>query len=265
MHTYDDDCTFTLSMIWSEMDHYYLIHWCDWFLASFVIRDAYILHFWHLFDEVIELSFQHKLPHFRECWWDHLLLDISLSNIPAIMLGLYCVDKLGIRRYDWLGREGKTSFYDWEVFKCHRRYGNILMQQILLLLHFLDGFFIMNALLIPPVHFFPPARMVLWFAFGAIAFREAYVDVETWNTEGRQHHPVEGRYRWLATAVLVTEILIAIKYKEGTGHITDDPTPWYIFYPWVIVLTILFLGYAYLRLKPDHTVKYPGINSEPKA
>jgi hypothetical protein len=59
------------------------------------------------------------------------------------------------------------------------------MQQILLLLHFLDGFFIMNAFLIPPVHFFPPARMVLWFAFGAIAFREGYVDVETWNTEGR--------------------------------------------------------------------------------
>jgi len=57
MHTYDDDCSFTISMIWSEMDHYYLVHWADWTLATFVLRDAYVLHFWHVFNEIIELSF----------------------------------------------------------------------------------------------------------------------------------------------------------------------------------------------------------------
>ena len=56
MHTYDDDCEFTLTNLWNDMDHYYLVHWCDWILATFVIRDPYILHFWHVFDEVIELS-----------------------------------------------------------------------------------------------------------------------------------------------------------------------------------------------------------------
>jgi hypothetical protein len=53
--------------------------------------------------------------------------------------------KLGIRRYDWLGREGKTSVWDWEVFKCHRRFGSIFFQQTVLTIHFLNGFFIMNA------------------------------------------------------------------------------------------------------------------------
>jgi hypothetical protein len=129
-------------------------------------------------------------------------------------------------------------------------------------LHFLDGFFIMNAFLIPPVHFFPPARMVLWCAFGAIAFREGYVDVETWNTPDRKDHPVEGRYRWLATAVLTTEIIITYKYRQGTGHIADTPTPWYIFYPWTFSLLALIGGYIYLRFKPDHTVKYPGIDHD---
>jgi hypothetical protein len=47
------------------------------------------------------------MPHLRECWWDHLFTDILLSNIPAVTLGLFLVDKLGIRRYDWLGRNGK--------------------------------------------------------------------------------------------------------------------------------------------------------------
>lgn len=56
MHTYDDNCEFELKNIWDNMDHYYLIHWCDWILASFVIRDVYVLHFWQIFDEVVELS-----------------------------------------------------------------------------------------------------------------------------------------------------------------------------------------------------------------
>lgn len=108
-HTYDDNCEFYLSNIWDNIDHYFVVHLCDWFLATLVIRDPYILHFWHLLDEVIELSWQHILPHFAECWWDHIFLDICMTNIPAICFGLFVMDKCGIRRYDWLGRDGKDS------------------------------------------------------------------------------------------------------------------------------------------------------------
>ena len=128
MHTYDDNCEFTLENVISNFDHYYVVHLCNWFLASFVIRDAYILHFWHIFDEVIELSAQHVLPHFRECWWDHLLMDILLSNIPAITLALYVMDKIGIRRFDWLGREGTNSFWDWKIWHCHKRLGGMVYE-----------------------------------------------------------------------------------------------------------------------------------------
>jgi phosphatidylserine synthase 2 len=97
MHTYDDHCDLTLEHLWDDFDHYYLVHWVDWFLASFVLRDAFFCHLWSILDELLELSWQHILPHFRECWWDHLLTDILLSNTPAIFLGLYCVRKLGIK------------------------------------------------------------------------------------------------------------------------------------------------------------------------
>jgi phosphatidylserine synthase 2 len=88
-HTYDDDCSLTYENIASNFDHYYAVHLGNWFLSSFVIRDFYLLHFWQILDEFIELSFQHILPHFRECWWDHIFCDILLSNVPAITLGLY--------------------------------------------------------------------------------------------------------------------------------------------------------------------------------
>jgi hypothetical protein len=38
---------------WSELDHYFVAHWINWFLAAIIVRDYYILHFWSIFDEII--------------------------------------------------------------------------------------------------------------------------------------------------------------------------------------------------------------------
>lgn len=92
----------------------------------------------------------------------------------------------GIKEYDWLGRKGKDSVWDWDWLHCHKRFGAIYYQQFLLLLHFLAGFFLNNAFLIPPKHFFPIARLLLWFGFGAIAHRESHIDLSTWGTEQRK-------------------------------------------------------------------------------
>jgi phosphatidylserine synthase 2 len=116
MHTYDDDCDFTVENLWSNVDHYFLVHLVNWFLASLVIRDAYVLHLWQVLDEWVEISAQHVMPHFRECWWDHLLMDITFTNIPAIIMGLKFVRWMGYKEYDWFGRKGKKSFSEWEIF-----------------------------------------------------------------------------------------------------------------------------------------------------
>lgn len=109
-----------------------------------------------------------------------------MTNIPAVCFGLWVMDKCGIRRYDWLGREGKNSVWDWEIFHCHKRWGGNSYVQGLLLIHFLAGFFLINAFLIPPKHIYPIGRLILWFGFGAIAFREGYQDLMSWNTPARQ-------------------------------------------------------------------------------
>ena len=219
MHTYDDNCELEWDNIMDNFDHYYIVHLCNWFLASFVIRDVYILHFWQLLDEVVELSVQHILPHFRECWWDHIFCDILLSNIPAITAGIFCVRYFGVREYDWLGREGKNSVWEWDIFTCHKKFGAVNYQQFLLLLHFLAGFFVNNALLIPPKHDIVKIRLLLWFGFGAVAHREAYIDTQSWGTMKRKEEPVEGRYRWLTVGILSSEMLLSYKYREGTGNL----------------------------------------------
>ena len=261
-HTYDDDCELTWDNFKDNLDHYYLVHLVDWFLASFVIRDFYILHFWHVLDEVIELSWQHILPHFRECWWDHLICDILLSNIPAITFGLWLQRKLGMMTFDYWGKTGKNgkkkSFWEYDVWHCHKRFGIMVYMQIILNVWFLCNFFLMNAFLIPPVHGFPIFRLLMWFALGSIGFREGYEDASTWNTPQRKHQAVEGRYRWLAIGIMCTEVMIVYKYRKDTGHINEDVhTPFYIWFPWVAWYSSMILYWVYLRFKPGHTTKYP--------
>lgn len=222
MHTYDDDCDLTFNNFWDNFDHYYMVHLGNWFLSSFVLRDFYLLHFKHLLDEIIELSWQHILPHFRECWWDHIFCDILLSNIPAITLGLYLIKKNNLMLYDYYGSEGKNSFWEFKIWTCHKRFGIMLYSMLLLVIHFLNGFFINNNLLIPPVHAFPIARLLLWFGAGSIGFREMYEDARTWNTHERKFTPVEGRYRWLTTAILLSESILCWKYRFDTGHINFE-------------------------------------------
>lgn len=52
-HTYEENCDWTLENILDNMDHYYLIHLFDWFCCTLIVRDRWIMHMWHVFDEVI--------------------------------------------------------------------------------------------------------------------------------------------------------------------------------------------------------------------
>lgn len=96
MHTYDDNCEFEWINIWDNLDHYFLTHCVNWFMVSLLLRDAWILNVWSVWDEILELSWQHILPHFRECWWDHIILDVTLSNTTFLFLGLWVSKKCGI-------------------------------------------------------------------------------------------------------------------------------------------------------------------------
>lgn len=53
MHTYDDNCELELANILDNLDHYYAIHVVNWFVAALIVRDAYVLHFWSILDELL--------------------------------------------------------------------------------------------------------------------------------------------------------------------------------------------------------------------
>lgn len=196
-HTYDDDCDFTWVNILDNMDHYFLAHFCNWFVAAMILRDAYMLHAWSLLDEILELSAQYKLPHFRECWWDHIFHDFLITNTPAIILGLKFCDFLGLQKYDWLGRWNKSSISDWKVFNDHFRFFGILQVYFIISANFLTGFFMINALWIPPLSIPTVTRLYIWFLLGNIVFKEGYNMLERRENPATKDEYVEPTYRWV--------------------------------------------------------------------
>jgi len=140
--------------------------------------------------------------------------------------------KIGLMPYDFLGMDGTNSVSEWKLWSCHKRFGVMCYTMGLLYFHFLNGFFLNNNLLIPPIHAFPIVRLLLWFGLGSIGYRESYLDVSTWNTIERKYNPVEGRYRWLVTGTMISETILCFKYRYDTGHIDFEAAANTPFYNW---------------------------------
>ncbi len=52
---------------------------CD--QQALVIRDWAMLWVLSIGFELMELTFQHMLPNFNECWWDSWVLDVAVCNL----------------------------------------------------------------------------------------------------------------------------------------------------------------------------------------
>lgn len=251
------------------MDHYFLVHFINWFMAAIILRDAPLLHMWSVIDEILELSAQHVLPHFRECWWDHIFHDVLLTNTPGIILGLKFCDWIGLEKYDWLGREGAASWWEWKIWTCHRRYGGFCYGMFLISINFLTGFFMINALWIPPSNPLSIVRLIIWFLLGNIAFKEGWNDMKTWNTYERQFNPVEARYRWLAFGVLTMEAAIPFKFVWDAGNLIKDPKhPPLMVFAYALLIFVMFGFYIRLRSAPWRTKRFkpnpPEVEAEVK-
>lgn len=257
MHTYDDNCELTWENFLSNFDHYYACHLFGWFVMAFMLRNRLLIHTWSILDEFIELSWQHILPHLRECWWDHVIVDVLLSNTVGIETALFVMKKTGMKTYDWLGMEGAKSWREWKIFTCHRTFGFVVTFYLFVIGRFLTMFFFLNSMLIPPYHFVSVVRLLCWAIFAFLPIREIYEDIRTWNTSGRKDNRVEGNYRWLGIAVILLEIATSYKFRKGTKNMNEDAeTPWYIILPWSIILTTMLSFYLYLRFKKDRTKKF---------
>ena len=66
-------------------DIFIVAHFLGWIWKAFIFRDWRILWFLSVWFEDLEVSVQHILPNFQECWWDKMIADVFGCN----MLGMW--------------------------------------------------------------------------------------------------------------------------------------------------------------------------------
>lgn len=213
-------------------DEFILAHFLGWWVKAIMFRDVFFSWMLSVCFELLELSLQHLLPNFKECWWDHWLLDVLICNAAGIYLGMHTCRLLQMKEYNWAGvRGGRISralrgvgrniapaqyeSFHWEVFSSPKRFFSVLF-----LFAFIEGvelscFFLKFVLWIPPPHYINVARLALWCFIGSPALREFYQFATDSSCKKL------GTMAWLAGAILLLEVLVCVKYGKGLY-----PNPW---------------------------------------
>ena len=118
--------------------------------------------------ELAEISLQHWLPNFSECWWDHLLLDLFGCNLIGIYLGMRTCKYFSMKQYHWTGVASQPSKRaklkrmlmqvtpvnweesDWQALSSPRMFGALLFMCFAFLLSEVNAFFLKHVLYVPP-------------------------------------------------------------------------------------------------------------------
>ncbi|KAJ3018376.1 UNVERIFIED_CONTAM: hypothetical protein HDU68_011195 [Siphonaria sp. JEL0065] len=248
---YADDCSITWQTIWDQMDVFVLAHTFGWYAKSMVLRDPYICWILSIMFEFLEYSLEHQLPNFAECWWDHWILDVLITNWLGIYLGMKTCEYFAIKvcPFCYLDYQGKLqrgieqftphswTAFDWGPSKSFRNYIAVLALMAFELQIELNAFYLKALLWIPPPHFINIIRLLAMFFFCMPATREVY----QYLTDSRCKRL--GYHAWMLVANVFTETFICIKF--GRGEFTE-PFPAKVIAFWSVLATFL-VAYAIIQ------------------
>lgn len=238
---------------WDKMDGFVTTHFFGWWLKTLIIRDYWLCNVMSIGFELLEYSLQHQLPNFSECWWDHWLLDVVICNGLGIYLGMKTCEYFTMKPYYWRGLwniptiSGKLKRivgqfspynwipYDWRPTSSLKRWLYMLLLMTFFFTAELGTFYLKYILWIPPPHFLCLGRLVFMWLVGAVAMRETFEFMDN------PYCKRMGTQTWLCIAIIVTEVLIVLKFDWDTvtkPFPSDIALYWKIFAGGLIVWTV---------------------------
>lgn len=228
------------------LDEFILAHVIGYIGKALLFRDLKMCWILSISFEIVEITFQHIMENFKECWWDHVIIDVLICNNVGIMIGLWISNKFcEYREYEWIGIDniptvqGKITrvfkqftpyywtSYRWEIFESWKRFLYFMGLLIFMNLVEINAFFLKYILWIPPRNPLNTYRLILWFFIGMPAIREYYMYVV--DPECKRL----GANTWIAAGIVATESLISFKFSTG---LFTTPTPPHIWVNWLICI-----------------------------
>jgi phosphatidylserine synthase 2 len=235
-----------------QLDVFVLAHTFGWFCKALILRDYWLCWLISILFEIMEYSLEHQLPNFLECWWDHWILDVLLTNWLGIYIGMKTCEYFEMKHYSFRGFDeiktykGKISRsmqqftphswtkFEWGTTKTFSRFAAIILIVVLETMCELNAFYLKYLLWIPISSRLNLWRLLYFFFIALPAVRETYQYINDPNYKRL------GMYAWMATANILTESLIIYKFSPGEFPI---PFPQEVKAFWVGMISLL-IGYA---------------------
>jgi len=234
------------------LDEFVIAHLLGWWGKAILLRDERLLWALSILFELMELTFQHWLKNFNECWWDSWILDVCLCNAIGLYTGLATVRFFQGKTYNWTGLQTPLQFVTprsveplrWNLVDSPTRF-----LQCCLLLTFALAFFLKFVLWVPPQNLLNTYRLLLGFLYCIPAVREYYIfishDGPAWSAVNKL-----GVFAWLGISATLVEVLIVLKH--GRGMFTEPfPTRVVVFWAVTGVVTGIWLVRWSLRLAKE--------------
>lgn len=267
--TYAENCAFhtpghpdgPFANLWGAMkDEFVVAHFLGWYGKALLLRDTPILWLLSITFEFVELTFEFLFPNFKECWWDHVILDVIVCNGLGIYLGVKTCQYLERREL----RKNKTregaltkslggkikraaiqftpaewTTYRWDANKSPQRF--LWVGALICWFNVVDlnSFFLKYLLWVPPPHPLNAIRLFIWLFMSIPAIREYYqlvTDETCWRL---------GSQGWVALAILFQEVLIVIKFSQGEFVDTTIPTFTIQFWGSCLLAVIAWMVYRF--------------------
>lgn len=239
-------------LFWDKMDCFVPTHFFGWWLKTLVLRDYWLCMVISIMFEVLEYTLEHQLPNFSECWWDHWILDALVCNGAGIYFGMKTLNYLKMKPYHWRGMwniptyKGKLKRivqqfspyswmeFDWRPTASLTRWILMLGVIFMFLLAEINTFYLKYVLWIPPPHYINIVRLGFFMLAGAVSMRETFQYLD--DPECKQF----GRQSWLVAAIIITELLVVIKFDWET---VTKPLPTHMQVFWTCAISSL-VGYT---------------------
>eukprot|EP00243_Klebsormidium_subtile_P006969 TRINITY_DN3040_c0_g1_i1.p1 TRINITY_DN3040_c0_g1~~TRINITY_DN3040_c0_g1_i1.p1 ORF type:complete len:419 (+),score=83.51 TRINITY_DN3040_c0_g1_i1:171-1427(+) len=235
-------------------DEFVIAHILGWYCKAITLRSMGLIWTLSIGFELMEVTFNHMLPNFNECWWDALILDILVCNWLGIWAGMKTVKYFEGKTYTWVGiskqptlsgkvKRSLSQFTpaSWDKDTIDPLSGpKQFVLSTLLVLVFLtvevNAFFLKFELWVPPRNPLNTYRLLLWWLIANPAVREFNVFVQARGDVSKV-----GPFCWLALANVLLETLVCFKFGQGMFH---KPMPFYVKAGWTTaaVVYVIFVS-----------------------
>jgi len=235
--------------IWDSLDIFAFAHFWGWGMKALMIRNYGICWTISVTWELTEMQFQHILPNFEECWWDHWILDVLICNGGGIWLGMQVARYFEMRKYRWesvLDIDSKTN----KMKRCVLQFTpkslspinwirgdgptfisrafSLFCLAMLWQMVELNTFFSKHFFVYPGSHFCCWGRILFMGLISCPAIRQYY----SYATDSRCKRL--GNHAWLFIAIITVETIVNIKF--GYNELSNA-NQWKII-QWIFIMVI---------------------------